>query len=193
MWGWASCTPGLPSPRLLQPQVYEDYDCTLHQTNIEKNNNKFYTIRLLQKGDGFSCQSLWGRVVSATRPSALPPLHFFLLSTCPLLPRVPQLTEAERPQMLTFRGAWHNRDQRVFAVGTVASTPLKAGGCRESRAGQKLKAPCHWRMQRSASRRNFGRKPRMPGQSGTTLSPTLASTRLLKHTERLRPRKLRQR
>lgn len=89
MWGWASCAPGLPSPCLLQPRAYEDYDCTLCQTDIEKNNNKFYTIRLLQEGDSFSCRNLWGRVVSATRPSALPPLHFSPLSTCPLLPRVP--------------------------------------------------------------------------------------------------------
>ncbi|XP_039693855.1 protein mono-ADP-ribosyltransferase PARP3 [Pteropus medius] len=45
-----------------KPQVYENYDCTLHLTDIEKNNNKFYTIRLLQEGDSFSCQRLWGRV-----------------------------------------------------------------------------------------------------------------------------------
>lgn len=89
MWGWASCAPGLPSTCLLQPRAYEDYDCTLCQTDIEKNNNKFYTIRLLQEGDSFSCRNLWGRVVSATRPSALPPLRFSPLSTCPLLPRVP--------------------------------------------------------------------------------------------------------
>lgn len=77
MRGWASHTPGLPSPRLLQPQVYENYDCTLHLTDIEKNNNKFYTIRLLQEGDSFSCQRLWGRVVSATAPPRC------LLSTSP--------------------------------------------------------------------------------------------------------------
>ncbi|XP_036075534.1 protein mono-ADP-ribosyltransferase PARP3 isoform X2 [Rousettus aegyptiacus] len=45
-----------------KPRAYEDYDCTLCQTDIEKNNNKFYTIRLLQEGDSFSCQNLWGRV-----------------------------------------------------------------------------------------------------------------------------------
>lgn len=45
-----------------KPQVYENYDCTLHLTDIEKNNNKFYTIRLLQEGDSFFCQRLWGRV-----------------------------------------------------------------------------------------------------------------------------------
>ncbi|NXK36307.1 PARP3 polymerase, partial [Piprites chloris] len=29
-------------------QVYEDYDCTLNQTNISANNNKFYIIQLLE-------------------------------------------------------------------------------------------------------------------------------------------------
>ncbi|XP_054991926.1 protein mono-ADP-ribosyltransferase PARP3 [Sorex araneus] len=43
-------------------QVHEDYDCTLNQTNIGNNNNKFYIIQLLQEGNRFACWNRWGRV-----------------------------------------------------------------------------------------------------------------------------------
>ncbi|KAK2507238.1 hypothetical protein MC885_002311 [Smutsia gigantea] len=43
-------------------QVHEDYDCTLNQTNIGSNNNKFYIIQLLQDGERFVCWNRWGRV-----------------------------------------------------------------------------------------------------------------------------------
>ncbi|XP_053455750.1 protein mono-ADP-ribosyltransferase PARP3 isoform X1 [Nycticebus coucang] len=43
-------------------QVYEDYDCTLNQTNIGNNNNKFYIIQLLKEEDRFICWNRWGRV-----------------------------------------------------------------------------------------------------------------------------------
>uniref|UniRef100_A0A8C6FW70 Poly [ADP-ribose] polymerase n=1 Tax=Moschus moschiferus TaxID=68415 RepID=A0A8C6FW70_MOSMO len=49
-----SCNPGT--------QVHEDYDCTLNQTNIGSNNNKFYIIQLLEEGDCFFCWNRWGRV-----------------------------------------------------------------------------------------------------------------------------------
>uniref|UniRef100_A0A8B9TKI9 Poly [ADP-ribose] polymerase n=1 Tax=Anas platyrhynchos TaxID=8839 RepID=A0A8B9TKI9_ANAPL len=42
-------------------QVYEDYDCTLNQTNISANNNKFYIIQLIQHGGAYSTWSRWGR------------------------------------------------------------------------------------------------------------------------------------
>lgn len=45
-------------------QVYEDYDCTLNQTNIGNNNNKFYLIQLLDENGQYSCWNRWGRVVS---------------------------------------------------------------------------------------------------------------------------------
>nr|XP_020729878.1 poly [ADP-ribose] polymerase 3 [Odocoileus virginianus texanus]XP_020729879.1 poly [ADP-ribose] polymerase 3 [Odocoileus virginianus texanus]XP_020729880.1 poly [ADP-ribose] polymerase 3 [Odocoileus virginianus texanus]XP_020729881.1 poly [ADP-ribose] polymerase 3 [Odocoileus virginianus texanus]XP_020729882.1 poly [ADP-ribose] polymerase 3 [Odocoileus virginianus texanus] len=52
-----SCNPGT--------QVHEDYDCTLNQTNIGNNNNKFYIIQLLEEGDCFFCWNRWGRVGEA--------------------------------------------------------------------------------------------------------------------------------
>lgn len=43
-------------------QVHEDYDCTLNQTNVGRNNNKFYIIQLLEDGGNFVCWNRWGRV-----------------------------------------------------------------------------------------------------------------------------------
>ncbi|XP_020015119.1 protein mono-ADP-ribosyltransferase PARP3 isoform X2 [Castor canadensis] len=43
-------------------QVHKDYDCTLNQTDIGNNNNKFYIIQLLEGGSHFVCWNRWGRV-----------------------------------------------------------------------------------------------------------------------------------
>ncbi|NWT15899.1 PARP3 polymerase, partial [Vireo altiloquus] len=43
-------------------RVYEDYDCTLNQTNISANNNKFYIIQLLEHDGAYSVWNRWGRV-----------------------------------------------------------------------------------------------------------------------------------
>nr|XP_044992540.1 protein mono-ADP-ribosyltransferase PARP3 [Jaculus jaculus] len=43
-------------------QVHKDYDCTLNQTNVVSNNNKFYIIQLLEDGGRFACWNRWGRV-----------------------------------------------------------------------------------------------------------------------------------
>uniref|UniRef100_A0A8C2P6V9 Poly [ADP-ribose] polymerase n=1 Tax=Capra hircus TaxID=9925 RepID=A0A8C2P6V9_CAPHI len=49
-----SCNPGT--------QVHEDHDCTLNQTNIGSNNNKFYIIQLLEEAGCFFCWTRWGCV-----------------------------------------------------------------------------------------------------------------------------------
>lgn len=51
-----------PLARSPGAQVHEDYDCTLNQTNIGNNNNKFYLIQLLEDGGRFACWNRWGRV-----------------------------------------------------------------------------------------------------------------------------------
>ncbi|NXL95839.1 PARP3 polymerase, partial [Alectura lathami] len=43
-------------------RVYEDYDCTLNQTNISANNNKFYIIQLIEHDGTYSTWTRWGRV-----------------------------------------------------------------------------------------------------------------------------------
>ncbi|EGW08878.1 protein mono-ADP-ribosyltransferase PARP3 isoform X1 [Cricetulus griseus] len=54
--------PACPLSRNPRTQVHEDYDCTLNQTNIGNNNNKFYVIQLLEEGGHFFCWNRWGRV-----------------------------------------------------------------------------------------------------------------------------------
>eukprot|EP00033_Pygsuia_biforma_P000345 GCRY01000418.1.p1 GENE.GCRY01000418.1~~GCRY01000418.1.p1 ORF type:complete len:663 (+),score=179.34 GCRY01000418.1:190-1989(+) len=44
-------------------EVHEDFDCTLNQTNIANNNNKFYIIQLLRQPNGdYWVWNRWGRV-----------------------------------------------------------------------------------------------------------------------------------
>ncbi|XP_067159689.1 protein mono-ADP-ribosyltransferase PARP3 isoform X6 [Apteryx mantelli] len=52
-----------PLSRVPGAGVYEDYDCTLNQTNIGANNNKFYIIQLIEHGGAYSTWNRWGRVV----------------------------------------------------------------------------------------------------------------------------------
>ncbi|NXE64438.1 PARP3 polymerase, partial [Calcarius ornatus] len=51
---------------------YEDYDCTLNQTNISDNNNKFYILQLLEHDGAYSVWSRWGRVGEPGRSKPMP-------------------------------------------------------------------------------------------------------------------------
>ena len=42
--------------------MVDDYDCMLNQTNIGQNNNKYYVIQLIQRGNRYSLWTRWGRV-----------------------------------------------------------------------------------------------------------------------------------
>ncbi|POI19944.1 hypothetical protein CIB84_016310, partial [Bambusicola thoracicus] len=53
-------------------QVYEDYDCTLNQTNIRANNNKFYIIQLIAHDGTYSTWNRWGRVGEVGQSKLLP-------------------------------------------------------------------------------------------------------------------------
>ncbi|NXP52117.1 PARP3 polymerase, partial [Heliornis fulica] len=53
-------------------RVYEDYDCTLNQTNINANNNKFYIIQLLEHDGAYSVWSHWGRVGEVGQSKLMP-------------------------------------------------------------------------------------------------------------------------
>ncbi|NXU55530.1 PARP3 polymerase, partial [Turnix velox] len=53
-------------------RVYEDYDCTLNQTNISANNNKFYIIQLLEHDGAYSVWSRWGRVGEVGQSKLVP-------------------------------------------------------------------------------------------------------------------------
>ena len=42
--------------------VYEDYACMLTQANIQRNNNKFYVIQLIERGSSYTVFTRWGRI-----------------------------------------------------------------------------------------------------------------------------------
>ncbi|XP_038627337.1 protein mono-ADP-ribosyltransferase PARP3 [Tachyglossus aculeatus] len=58
----ARVDPLCPLSKTANAQVYEDYDCTLNQTHIDNNNNKFYLIQLIKESGSYSCWNRWGRV-----------------------------------------------------------------------------------------------------------------------------------
>lgn len=54
------CVPDKNIPVCTNYEVYKDYDCTLNQTNIGANNNKFYIIQLVLMKNT-DCLYLWNR------------------------------------------------------------------------------------------------------------------------------------
>lgn len=87
-------------------QVHEDYNCTLNQTNIGNNNNKFYIIQLLEAGDRFVCWNRWGRVGEVGQSK----LNYFVL-----------LEDAKKDFEKKFRdktkNSWAERDRFVAHPG----------------------------------------------------------------------------
>lgn len=113
-------TPASLPPTSPLAQVHEDYDCTLNQTNIGNNNNKFYIMQLLQDGQHFTCWNRWGRVVSAP-----PALHIL-----PRVPKRPQLLSGGTPPAVpghSAQGLAQHTGQQMLMV----DIPLKAVGFRE--------------------------------------------------------------
>lgn len=92
--------PPMPACPALPPgQVHGEYDCTLNQTNIGNNNNKFYIIQLLEDGGRFACWNRWGRVVSARPLSPPPPPPSPASPPPPPPPPPPPLPAQHRPQL----------------------------------------------------------------------------------------------
>ncbi|XP_056194209.1 protein mono-ADP-ribosyltransferase PARP3 isoform X2 [Falco biarmicus] len=61
-----------PLSTALGALVYEDYDCTLNQTNINANNNKFYIIQLIEHDGAYSVWTRWGRVGEVGQSKLMP-------------------------------------------------------------------------------------------------------------------------
>lgn len=53
-------------------KVHGDYACTLNQTNVGANNNKFYIIQVLEGGGKFYAWNRWGRVGDVGQNKLLP-------------------------------------------------------------------------------------------------------------------------
>lgn len=100
----------LPSLCPLWPQVHEDYACTLNQTNIGSNNNKFYIIQLLEEGDRFACWNRWGRVGEVGQSK----LSYFVL-----------LEDAKKR---TLRRSFGTRPRTAGWIGTIL-WPTRASTC----------------------------------------------------------------
>ncbi|XP_036594429.1 protein mono-ADP-ribosyltransferase PARP3 [Trichosurus vulpecula] len=96
-------------------QVYEDYDCTLNQTNIGSNNNKFYLIQLLDENGRYGCWNRWGRVGEKGQSK----LSFF-----------PSLDEAKRDFEKKFwektKNHWTDRDNFVAHSGKYTLIEVQA-------------------------------------------------------------------
>ncbi|XP_043846197.1 protein mono-ADP-ribosyltransferase PARP3 [Dromiciops gliroides] len=96
-------------------QVYEDYDCTLNQTNIGNNNNKFYLIQLLDENGQYRCWNRWGRVGEKGQYSQKP---------------FTSLDEAKRDFEKKFwektKNHWANRDNFVPQKGKYTLIDLQA-------------------------------------------------------------------
>ncbi|KAF0880886.1 protein mono-ADP-ribosyltransferase PARP3 isoform X1 [Crocuta crocuta] len=98
--------PACPLSHSPGTQVHEDYACTLNQTNIGSNNNKFYIIQLLREGDRFACWNRWGRVGEVGQSK----LSYFVL-----------LEDAKKDFEKKFRdktkNSWVDRDRFVAHPG----------------------------------------------------------------------------
>ncbi|XP_039099644.1 protein mono-ADP-ribosyltransferase PARP3 isoform X2 [Hyaena hyaena] len=98
--------PACPLSHSPGTQVHEDYACTLNQTNIGSNNNKFYIIQLLREGDRFACWNHWGRVGEVGQSK----LSYFVL-----------LEDAKKDFEKKFRdktkNSWVDRDRFVAHPG----------------------------------------------------------------------------
>ncbi|XP_027692821.1 protein mono-ADP-ribosyltransferase PARP3 [Vombatus ursinus] len=96
-------------------QVHEDYDCTLNQTNIGNNNNKFYLIQLVDDNGRYACWNRWGRVGETGQFK----LSFF-----------PSLDEAKRGFEKKFqektKNRWADRDNFVAHPGKYTLIEVQA-------------------------------------------------------------------
>uniref|UniRef100_A0A4W2BMX4 Poly [ADP-ribose] polymerase n=1 Tax=Bos indicus x Bos taurus TaxID=30522 RepID=A0A4W2BMX4_BOBOX len=89
------------------------YNCTLNQTNIERNN-KFYIIQLLKDADCFFCWTRWGRVGEVGQSK---------------LSRFESLEDAKKSFEKKFRdktkNSWAERDHFVAQPGKYTLTEVQ--------------------------------------------------------------------
>lgn len=108
--------PMCPLSHSSEAKVHGDYDCTLNQTNIGNNNNKFYIIQLLEDGERFACWNRWGRVGETGQSK----LNYF-----------PSLEDAKKDFEKKFRdktkNSWANRDPFVAHPGKYTLIEVQGG------------------------------------------------------------------
>ncbi|XP_058701103.1 protein mono-ADP-ribosyltransferase PARP3 [Poecile atricapillus] len=104
-------------------RVYEDYDCTLNQTNISANNNKFYIVQLLEHDGAYSVWTRWGRVGEAGQ---------FKLMPCASLEAAKK--DFEKKFREKTKNSWATRENFIAQPGKYTLIEVQPG------AGQEVEA-----------------------------------------------------
>uniref|UniRef100_A0A452S4P7 Poly [ADP-ribose] polymerase n=1 Tax=Ursus americanus TaxID=9643 RepID=A0A452S4P7_URSAM len=129
--------PACPLSHTPGTQVHEDYACTLNQTNIGSNNNKFYIIQLLEEGDRFACWNRWGRVGEVGQSK----LSYFKL-----------LEDAKKDFEKKFRdktkNSWVERDHFVAHPGKYTLIEVQGGDEAQEAVVQVDGGPVRTKVQR---------------------------------------------
>uniref|UniRef100_A0A8D2NYT2 Poly [ADP-ribose] polymerase n=1 Tax=Zosterops lateralis melanops TaxID=1220523 RepID=A0A8D2NYT2_ZOSLA len=118
-----------PLSTALDARVYEDYDCTLNQTNISANNNKFYIIQLLEQGGSYSVWSRWGRVGEAGQ---------FKLMACASLEAAKK--DFEKKFREKTKNSWATRENFIVHPGKYTLIEVQPGAGQEVEVALKVDA-----------------------------------------------------
>ncbi|XP_069722399.1 protein mono-ADP-ribosyltransferase PARP3 [Phaenicophaeus curvirostris] len=111
-----------PLSRTPGARVYEDYDCTLNQTDIKANNNKFYIIQLLEHNGAYSVWNRWGRVGEGGQSKLMP--YTFLEAA---------KKDFEKKFREKTKNRWEERENFVAQPGKYTLIEVQSG------AGQEVK------------------------------------------------------
>ncbi|XP_062356691.1 protein mono-ADP-ribosyltransferase PARP3 [Cinclus cinclus] len=109
-----------PLSTALDARVYEDYDCTLNQTNISANNNKFYIIQLLEHNGAYSIWTRWGRVGEVGQ---------FKLMPCASLEAAKK--EFEKKFREKTKNSWATRENFIAQPGKYTLIEVQPGAGQE--------------------------------------------------------------
>ncbi|NXW76558.1 PARP3 polymerase, partial [Hirundo rustica] len=118
-----------PLSTALDARVYEDYDCTLNQTNISANNNKFYIIQLLERAGTYSVWSRWGRVGEVGQSKLMP---------CASLEAAKK--DFEKKFREKTKNSWATRENFIAQPGKYTLIEVQPGAGQEMEAVLKVDA-----------------------------------------------------
>ncbi|XP_041318849.1 protein mono-ADP-ribosyltransferase PARP3 isoform X3 [Pyrgilauda ruficollis] len=110
-------------------RVYEDYNCTLNQTNISANNNKFYIIQLLEHDSAYSVWSRWGRVGETGQSNLMP---------CASLEAAKK--DFEKKFREKTKNSWATRENFVAHPGKYTLIEVQPGAGQEVEAALRVDA-----------------------------------------------------
>uniref|UniRef100_A0A8C3VNE4 Poly [ADP-ribose] polymerase n=1 Tax=Catharus ustulatus TaxID=91951 RepID=A0A8C3VNE4_CATUS len=110
-------------------QVYEDYDCTLNQTNISANNNKFYILQLIEHDGAYSVWSRWGRVGEVGQSKLMP---------CASLEAAKK--DFEKKFREKTKNSWATRENFIAQPGKYTLIEVQPGSGQEVEVALRVKA-----------------------------------------------------